>query len=107
MVGGEGRSEITAQGQSFSQVHVFASGSSPNVPGIERTGGCALNEFLFAKLGRSFGYSGLSGRTPDEVLRMRLHEEHGAIPTITIRSAKDILEPNDAVRRALERARSL
>ncbi len=107
VVGGEGRNEITAQGQSFSQVHVFASGSSPNVPGIERTGGCALNEFLFAKLGRSFGYSGLSGRTPAEILRMRLHEEHGAIPTITIRSAKDILEPNDAVRRALERAKSL
>ena len=35
---------------------------------------------------------------------MRIHEEHGAIPTITISSAKEIAEPNAAVKRILERA---
>jgi hypothetical protein len=37
---------------------------------------------------------------------MRMHLEHGAIPTVTIRSAREILSPNAAVRRMLERAKS-
>ena len=32
---------------------------------------------------------------------MRIHEEHGAIPTLAVRSAKEIDEPNPAVKRAL------
>lgn len=39
-----------------------------------------------------------------EGLRMRLHVEHGAIPTVTIRSASDIDNPNSAVRRMFEMA---
>ncbi len=105
VVGGEGRNEITMQVQSFAQAHLFNSWQA-TAPGLERTGGCALNEFLFGKLCRTVGYSGLSGRTENEVLRMRIHDEHGAIPTITIRSARELLEPNAAVRRALDRARA-
>jgi hypothetical protein len=103
VVGGEGLNEITAQGQSFAQAHLFESWQK-NVAGLERTGGCALNEFLLGKLCRTIGYSGLAGRTADEELRMRIHEEHGAIPTITIRSAKEIIEPNSAVKRILDSA---
>jgi len=33
-----------------------------------------------------------------------MHIEHDAIPTVTIRSAKDILEPNAAVKDMLQRA---
>lgn len=103
-IGGEGLNEITAQGLSFAQVHLFRSGHS-NIEGLERTGGCALNDFLFGKLCRSFGYSGLGGRDEAEELRARIHEEHNALPTITIRSAREIENPTPWVRRALERAR--
>ncbi len=100
VVGGEGLNEITAQGQSFAQAHLFESWQQ-SIPGLDRAGGCAINEFLLGRLCRTIGYSGLGGRNADEELRMRIHEEHGAIPTITIRSAKEIDEPNAAVKRAL------
>ncbi|HWR54268.1 MAG TPA: DUF6259 domain-containing protein [Bryobacteraceae bacterium] len=103
VVGGEGLNEITAQGQSFAQAHLFKSWQE-NTEGVERSGGCALNEFLFGGLCRTFGYSGLGGRTPAEELRMRLHEEHRALPTVTIRSAEELVKPNAAVKRVLERA---
>jgi hypothetical protein len=102
-VGGEGLNEITMQGLSFAQAHLFQSWQT-NFDGLERTGGCALNDFLFGKLCRTFGYSGLSGKTEAEELRMRIHEEHGAIPTVTIRSAEEIASPNPAVKRALDAA---
>lgn len=97
VVAGEGRNEITAQGESFGQVHLLTTGE-----GLERTGGCDLNEFLFGKLCRSFGYNGLGGRNKDEELRMKIHLEHGAIPTITIRTEDDILNPNPAVKQMLD-----
>ena len=102
-VGGEGLNEITAQGQSFGQVHLFKSWQA-SVEGLERTGGCPLNEFLFGRLCRSFGYTALGGRNDNEQLRMRIHEEHGAIPTVTLRSAREITNPNAAVKRVLDQA---
>jgi hypothetical protein len=95
-VGGEGRNEISMQEQAFSQVHLFRS-SGRSIDGLERTGGCPLNEFLFRRWSRSFGYTALSGRTEDELMRMRLHVSLGAMPTVTIRSAADIAQPNAAV----------
>jgi len=102
-VGGEGRNEITMQDQSFGQVHLFESWQE-NTPGLERTGGCALNEFVFGKLCKSFGYTSLAGKTPEQELRMRLHVEHKAIPTVTVRSGEEIEKPNEAVKRMLEMA---
>jgi hypothetical protein len=104
-VGGEGLNEITMQGLSFAQAHLFTSWQQ-SCPGLERTGGCALNDFLFGSVCRTFGYSGLSGKSEAEELRMRLHAEHGAIPTIIVRSAEDITSPNRAIRRELDRATS-
>lgn len=104
VVGGEGLNEITAQGQSFAQAHLFKSWQT-SLKDLERTGGCNLNEFLFGKLCRTIGYSGLGGRNQDEELRMRIHLDHGAIPTVTIRSADEITNPNAAVKEMLERAR--
>jgi len=101
VVGGEGLNEITAQGLSFAQAHLFNSWQE-STEGLERAGGCNLNEFLFGKLCRTIGYSGLGGRNKDEELRMRIHLEHGAIPTVTIRSAQDIIAPNPAVKQMLE-----
>jgi hypothetical protein len=101
VVGGEGLNEITMQGLSFAQAHLFKSWQS-SIEGLERTGGCKLNHFLFGKLCRTFGYSGLSGRNEDHALRMKMHLEHGAIPTVTIRSAKDIESPNPSVKEMLD-----
>jgi hypothetical protein len=101
VVGGEGLNEITAQGLSFGQAHLFQSWQT-SIEGLERTGGCPLNEFLFGKLCRTFGYSGLGGRNKDEELRMNIHLEHGAIPTITIDSVEEITKPNPAVKKILD-----
>jgi hypothetical protein len=37
---------------------------------------------------------------------MRIHEEHGAIPTVVVHSAEEIRSPNRAVKRLLDLARS-
>lgn len=103
-VGAEGLNEINCQGLSFAQVHLFKSGQD-NIEGLERTGGCPLNNFLFGKLTRSFGYSGLGGKTAQEELRARIHEEHETLATITIRSASELANPTPAVKRALDRAK--
>ncbi len=103
VVGGEGLNEITAQGQSFGQVHLFRSWQG-SIEGLDRTGSCPLNDFLLGRLCRAFGYSSLGGSNAEEQLRMRIHEEHGAIPTITVRSGREIADPNPAVKRILDQA---
>ncbi len=103
-VGAEGLNETFFQGLSFAQVHLFRNPRT-TMEGLDRTGGCPLNNFLFGKLCRPFGYSGLSGRNADEELRARVHEANGALPTITIRSATEITNPTLAVKRALDAAR--
>jgi hypothetical protein len=103
-VGGEGRNEVIAQELSFAQVHLFRSWQS-SLEGLERAGGCPLNEFLFEGLCRSFGYSHLDGATADAALRMRTHVSLGAIPTVTVRSAEELAQPNAAVAEMLDLAR--
>jgi hypothetical protein len=105
LVGGEGRNEVTAPGLSVAQAHLFRSWQE-NAEGVERTGRCALGEHLFGRLCRTIGYSGLAGRNEKEALRMRLHEDLGAIPTVTVEGAAEIRNPNAAVRREIERARA-
>lgn len=102
-VGGEGLNEITFQGLSFAQAHLFNSHHATHED-LGRCGGCDLNEFLFGRLCRTMGYSRLSGATEEEALRMRIHDEHGAIPTVTIRSAEEIRNPNPVVARYLKEA---
>ncbi len=102
-VGGEGRNETTMTGQAFSQVHLFRS-SHRSIAGLERTGGCPLNEFLFGKWSRSFGYWGLTGGTEDETMRMRLHVSLGAMPTVCVNTAADIEQPNAAMAEMLKLA---
>jgi hypothetical protein len=101
VVGGEGLNEITFQGLSFAQAHLFRSWHD-TIEGLERTGGCALNDLLFGKLCRTIGYSGLGGKNETEILRSRVHQEHSAIPTITIQSAKEIIKPNPWMKILLE-----
>ncbi|MBN2288416.1 MAG: hypothetical protein JXQ83_03720, partial [Candidatus Glassbacteria bacterium] len=99
-VAGEGRNEITMQDQVFSQVHLFRS-SGPNVKGIERLKPCPLSEFLFGGWCRSFGYSSLGGRTPAEELRMQMHLDWGAVPTLTVQSAAELEKPNRMMKKIL------
>jgi len=66
---------------------------------------CPLNEFMFGKWCRSFGYSGLGGRNHEEHLRMKVHVALGAIPTLTIGSAVELEQPNDAVKEMLALAK--
>ena len=105
VVGGEGLNEVTMQGQSFAQVHLFKSWHN-SIEGLERTGGCNLNDVLFGKLCRTIGYANIGGRNDDQTLRMKMHLEHGAIPTVTIRSAEEIESPNPSVKRMLNMAGS-
>ncbi|MBI2300273.1 MAG: hypothetical protein HYU66_15230, partial [Armatimonadetes bacterium] len=100
-VGGEGLNEITMQHLSFAQAHLFLSWHA-SVEGLDRTGGCPLNAFLFDGLCRTFGYSRLGGKSDDEVLRMHRHVELGGLPTVTVGSAAEIASPNLAVREMLE-----
>ena len=101
VVAGEGLNEITMQGQSFAQAHLFKSWQS-SVSGLERTGGCDLNQVLFGKLCKIIGYSGLSGKNKDEETRMKVHLEHGGIPTVVINSANEITDPNPGVKKMLD-----
>lgn len=102
-VGGEGLNEITMQGLSFAQAHLFDSHHGTR-PGLERCGGCDLNALLFDGLTRTIGYSNLSGSDENQVMRERIHEEHGAIPTLTVSDASQIESPNAEVERVLKRA---
>jgi hypothetical protein len=102
-VGGEGLNEITMQNLSFAQAHLFRSWHD-SIEGLERTGKCALNAFLFGRICRTFGYSGLSGADENQELRMRIHEQLGAVPTIVVPDAEQIRSPNKAVARVLKLA---
>lgn len=103
VLGGEGLNEACVRDLSFAQVHLFKS-SGKNIEGLERTGECGVNAFLFGRVTRAFGYSFLSGKTPEEELRMQIHEKLGAIPTLTVYTADEIRHPNKAVARVLEQA---
>lgn len=103
-VGGEGLNEITMQKLSIGQVHLFD--YNLNGEPLERTGKCDLNAFLFGRLCRTIGYSGLSGKNSDEMIRARVHEEHGTIPTIVIGSPDEILNPNPEIARILKQVQS-
>jgi hypothetical protein len=105
VVGGEGLNEITMQGLSFAQAHLFKSWQD-SIDGLERAGGCNLNQVLFGRLCNTIGYSGLSGKNKDEEMRMQIHLDHGCIPTITIHSANEISNPNRAVKRLIDLANS-
>lgn len=102
-VGGEGLNEITFQNLSFAQAHLFDSHHATSA-GLARCGGCDLNHVLFGKLCKTIGYSNLAGQDETQVLRERIHEEHGAIPTITVNRPEQIDNPNPEIKRVLELA---
>jgi hypothetical protein len=98
-VGGEGLNEITMQNQSFAQAHLWWSNKPEE---LARTGNCDINTYIFGRLCRTIGYSDLGGNTDYQVLREKIHEEHGTLPTITVRGADQIITPNDDFKRIFE-----
>lgn len=96
IVTGEGRNDITMQRQAFGQVHLFKSWRE-NIPGLERLKPCPLSEFLFGSWCRSFGYLNLSENGPTDLMRARLHVGLGAVPTLTVKTAAEVDNPNPVV----------
>lgn len=92
-VGGEDLNEVTAQYQSFAQAHVFIDDKD----GFEKMEVCPVNTFLFGDICRSFGYAGLDGNTENSRYRINAQIAQGAIPTISVKSAGEILNPNSAI----------
>jgi hypothetical protein len=103
-IGGEGLNEITARGVRFAQVHLLSRDDSEVQA---RTGKCALNSFLYGNLVRSIGYIGLDGQTEDSEILMQSHIDHGTIPTVTVRTADEIQNPNPAVAKMLRLANEM
>jgi hypothetical protein len=104
-IGGEGRNEITAQGLSCAQAHLFNS-HQRSCEGLERAGGCPVNEFLFGKLCRTFGYSGLSGKSETEWIRHRVHVSLGAIPTFAGLSPQEVAQSTPFMKELLKLAKA-
>ena len=103
-VGGEGLNEVTMKGVSFAQVHL-----KTRTDGQEqaRTGKCDINRFLYGKLVKSMGYAMLSGNTEDSAIYMQSHVDHGAVPTVTVRSTEEISNPNAAVAKMIKLANEM
>ncbi|MCL2058644.1 MAG: DUF6259 domain-containing protein [Oscillospiraceae bacterium] len=106
-LGGEGSNETTMRGLHFCQAHLMYPWYK-----LDKYDECAniravpLNEFLFGAICRTIGYTGLSGKTEMEEARMKMHDAHGAIPTVTIRTADEIEHPNKVVQWMIDKANS-
>ena len=97
ILSGEGRNEVTMRYQAFGQVHLFKSWHT-NAPGLERLTTIPLGEFLYGDWCRAFGYSRLSGGSPEADLRLMKQLEQGSVPTISIRTPSEIDNPNAGIR---------
>jgi hypothetical protein len=87
---------------SFAQVHLQ---SRNDAAAQIRTGKCDLNARLFGRLNRMIGYIDLGGENEHSGILMRSTVDHGALPTVTIQSAQEILQPNSHVAHMLDLAR--
>lgn len=102
-IGGEGLNEITAQHQSFAQMHLYCS-THDSSPALDRFGGdVAINDFILGDLCFTIGYANLAGINDDHLLRAKIYDDHNTVPTIIC--GRDLIEtPNAYVRSVLERA---
>jgi hypothetical protein len=103
-IGGEGLNEITAQGLSFTQMHLYRN-THHSTPDLKRCGGdCAINDFILGELCKTIGYAGLSGRNEDEYIRMEVYDDHNTIPTIITNNPDAINNPNSFIKSVFDRA---
>jgi hypothetical protein len=102
-VGGEGLNEMSMRYQTFAQAHLFESHHRSN-PHFAELDPVPFGDFLFGDLCKTMAYTNIAGDTPESVWRLEVHERLGALPSLVVRKPEDVLQPNPAVRRVLERA---
>lgn len=84
------------QSQTFAQVHLFES-YVHNHPGLHRTGGINLNQFIWGDLCLAVGYHSLTGYTEESLLRMRIHEQHRCVPTLANVTVENLNNPSEGM----------
>jgi len=102
-VGGEGLNEMTMRYQSFAQAHLIHS-FHQNSPHLAELDPVPVGDFLYGDLCKTMAYTNIDGATPETRLRLDIHERLGALPSLQLGKPDQVLQPNDAVRRVLERA---
>ena len=102
-VGGEGLNEMTMRYQTFAQAHLFHSfhQNNPHLPELDPV---PVGDFLYGDLCKTMAYTNIGGDTPESILRLEVHERLGALPSLIVRKPDELLKPNPAVKRVLERA---
>ncbi len=102
-VGGEGLNELSSRYQTFAQAHLFESHHQNN-PHFHELDPVPVGDFLYGDLCRTMAYTNIAGDTAASQWRLEVHERLGALPSLLVRKPEDVLAPNPAVRRVLERA---
>jgi len=102
-VGGEGLNEMSMRYQTFAQAHLFDSHhrSSPHFSELDPV---PVGDFLYGDLCKTMAYTNIAGDTEESAWRLEVHERLGALPSLVVRKPEDVLQPNAAVRRVLQRA---
>lgn len=102
-VGGEGLNEMNMRYQTFAQAHLFESHHRSNAHFTELDP-VPVGAFLYGDMCKTMGYANIAGDTPESVWRLEVHERLGAMPSLIVSRPQDVLKPNKAVRRVLDRA---
>ncbi len=102
-VGGEGLNDMSMRYQTFAQAHLFESWHQSN-PHFRELDPVPVGEFLFGDLCKTMAYTNIAGDTPESIWRLAVHERLGALPSLVVGKPEQVLQPNEAVRRVLDRA---
>jgi hypothetical protein len=102
-VGGEGRNEMNMRYQTFAQAHLFDSHhqSSPHFAELDPV---PVGDYLYGDLCKTMAYTNIAGDTPESIWRLEVHERLGALPSLIVQEPGEVLRPNPAVQRVLDRA---
>jgi hypothetical protein len=104
-VGGEGLNEMSMRYLTFAHAHLFASFHQSD-PHFHELDPAPVGAYLYGDLCKTMAYANIAGDTPDSVWRLEVHERLGALPSLIVGNPEQVLKPNQAVRRVLDRALS-
>jgi hypothetical protein len=91
--------------QTFAQAHLFESWHN-NCHHFADLDPVPVGDFLYGDLCKTMGYANIRGDAPESIWRLEVHERLGALPSLTVGRPEDVLKPNRAVWRVLERAKA-
>ena len=102
-VGGEGLNEMSMRYQTFAQAHLFESWhrSGPHFGELDPV---PVGDFLYGDLCKTMAYTNIAGDTDESIWRLEVHERLGALPSLIVRKPDEVLKPNQAIKRVLDRA---